>query len=406
MPWNRPDLSPTARAAVLAERPDRGPAPVWSAVGVSAALLAILAVWAAGEAGERMAWVMLIAAALGFTLYHGSLGFTAHWRKFILVDDARGVRLQLIVIAVSSLGFFPLIGGMVEGFNAPGAIAPLGLEVFIGAFIFGVGMQLANGCGSGTLFTLGGGSTKMVLTLIAFIAGSLVATFHLELWRELPRLPAVSLVRDVGLPAAAVIQAVFVGGATWWLTRRLKPGTGPRGAGRLSLQKLLKGPWQPEVAAVVLGVLAILVFYVSSQTWSVTFAFALWGGKIFEALGGDLSTTAFWSAGWARAALDESVFRNATSVMDFGVILGAMLAAGLAGKFRPPLTVPLRPAIAALIGGLLLGYGARLAFGCNIGAFISGTASGSLHGWLWMAAAFLGSMAAVRLRPAFGLQNP
>jgi uncharacterized protein len=52
----------------------------------------------------------------------------------------------------------------------------------------------------------------------------------------------------------------------------------------------------------------------------------------------------------------------------------------------------------------LLGYGARLAFGCNIGAFFSGIASGSLHGWVWLAAAFLGSMAGVRLRPFFGLK--
>ena len=41
----------------------------------------------------------------------------------------------------------------------------------------------------------------------------------------------------------------------------------------------------------------------------------------------------------------------------------------------PPLSLA-----AAVIGGLLLGYGARLAFGCNIGAFFSGVVSGSLHG--------------------------
>jgi uncharacterized protein len=80
-----------------------------------------------------------------------------------------------------------------------------------------------------------------------------------------------------------------------------------------------------------------------------------------------------------------------TSVMDFGIILGALLAAGVAGKF------------AAVLGGLLLGYGARLAYGCNIGAYFSGIASSSLHGWLWLVAAFLGSILGTRLRPWFGL---
>ena len=57
--------------------------------------------------------------------------------------------------------------------------------------------------------------------------------------------------------------------------------------------------------------------------------------------------------------------------------------------------------MAAAIGGLLLGYGARLAFGCNIGAYFGGIASGSLHGWLWLVAAFAGNMLGVRLRPLF-----
>ena len=30
-----------------------------------------------------------------------------------------------------------------------------------------------------------------------------------------------------------------------------------------------------------------------------------------------------------------------------------------------------------------MGYGARIAFGCNIGAYFGGIASFSLHGWLW-----------------------
>jgi hypothetical protein len=51
----------------------------------------------------------------------------------------------------------------------------------------------------------------------------------------------------------------------------------------------------------------------------------------------------------------------------------------------------------------MLGYGARIAFGCNIGAYFSGIASGSLHGWMWLPAAFVGSMWGTKLRPLFGL---
>ena len=89
--------------------------------------------------------------------------------------------------------------------------------------------------------------------------------------------------------------------------------------------------------------------------------------------------------------------------MDFGIVLGALLAAALAGKFKPEWRIAPRSLAAAVIGGLLLGYGARLAYGCNIGAYFSGIASSSLHGWLWLVAALGGSILGTRLRPLFGL---
>ncbi len=88
-------------------------------------------------------------------------------------------------------------------------------------------------------------------------------------------------------------------------------------------------------------------------------------------------------------------------MMNVGIVLGALLAAGLAGRFAPNLNIPRRSLLAAVFGGLLLGYGARLAYGCNIGAYFSGIAFGSLLAWLWVAAAFAGNTFGVRLRPLF-----
>ena len=89
--------------------------------------------------------------------------------------------------------------------------------------------------------------------------------------------------------------------------------------------------------------------------------------------------------------MQRSVFDHATSVMDFGIILGAMLAAGLAGKFAPVWRIPVKDIATAVAGGLLMGYGARLGYGCNIGAYLGGLVSGSLHGWVWAVFAFAGS---------------
>jgi uncharacterized membrane protein YedE/YeeE len=91
--------------------------------------------------------------------------------------------------------------------------------------------------------------------------------------------------------------------------------------------------------------------------------------------------------------------------MDLGIVLGALAAAGLAGRFAPRWRVPARSLGAAVIGGLLLGYGARIAYGCNIGAYFSGIASGSLHGWVWLVAALAGNAAGNTVRPFFRLDG-
>ncbi|MDR3099029.1 MAG: YeeE/YedE family protein, partial [Paraburkholderia sp.] len=112
----------------------------------------------------------------------------------------------------------------------------------------------------------------------------------------------------------------------------------------------------------------------------------------------------YWMAGPNAAALAAPASHDVTTVMDIGIVLGAMAAASLAGRYAPVWRIPLRSLVAAVIGGLLLGYGARLAYGCNIGAYFSGIVSGSLHGWLWLVCAFAGNVLGTKLRPLFGLE--
>lgn len=92
-------------------------------------------------------------------------------------------------------------------------------------------------------------------------------------------------------------------------------------------------------------------------------------------------------------------------MINIGIILGALMAAGLAGRFSPVLRIPLGSLLAAVLGGLAMGYGARIAFGCNIGAFFSGIVSTSLHGWRWIIFALGGTWLGIRLRPLFGAGN-
>ncbi len=87
------------------------------------------------------------------------------------------------------------------------------------------------------------------------------------------------------------------------------------------------------------------------------------------------------------------------------MLFGAMAAAAASGPFARAAWPAAGSLVAAAVGGLLMGWGARLGFGCNIGAFVGGIASGSLHGWVWFLAALPGCLIGIRLRPLFGLSR-
>jgi hypothetical protein len=165
----------------------------------------------------------------------------------------------------------------------------------------------------------------------------------------------------------------------------------------------LRGPWPLVAGAIGLAIVNIATLLLAGRPWGVTSAFALWAAKGATLIGIDVASWSYWTAAERSAALRQSVFADVTSVMDFGIILGAMIAAFLANRFHPTLRISGGSLAAAIIGGLLLGYGARVAYGCNIGAYFSGIASGSLHGWFWLVAAFAGSAVGTGLRPLFGL---
>lgn len=380
------------------------PGALWTALAI-----VVLGAWYLGQAvGPRQSALYIVGALLGVTLYHAAFGFTSAWRVFIADGRGEGLRAQMIMLAVGVALFFPVLAaGSLFGEPVKGLVAPAGTSVVVGAFIFGIGMQLGGGCASGTLYTVGGGSTRMIVTLLAFIAGSLVGTAHMPFWTALPQLAPISLVKSLGVaPALALNWLVF--GLIFAVTVMVEK----RRHGKLVAAHVqpdhsarwLHGPWPLVAGGIALVLLNFATLALAGRPWGVTSAFALWGAKAATLAGVDVASWTYWSAPANAATLSAPVIEDVTSVMDIGIVFGAMLAAALAGRYAPVWRVPLRSLVAAVVGGLLLGYGARLAYGCNIGAYFSGIVSGSLHGWLWLVAAFIGNVFGTRLRPLFGLE--
>jgi uncharacterized membrane protein YedE/YeeE len=383
-------------------------------------LAALLGVGAAafnargGFGGEGVNYFLgaLLGGFAGYGLYHASFGFTGAWRRLTRERRGAGLRAQVVLIGLTCAVTYLLIGYQdVTGWRMHPVVMPMGLSTAIGAFTFGVGMQMGGGCASGTLFTAGGGSTRMAITLAFFILGSVWATAHIpDFWAKLPQMTGVpnirgtSLINEFGpLGGLAVLSALL---AAIWLgsvmvERRAHGALEPERA----TGSLLAGSWSLRMGAVALALVGIGCFVLFQRPWGVTAGFALWGAKIFDAAGIPVADWGYWQ-GWRKGQLEASVFANRTSVMNFGIIFGAMAAASIAGRFAPLWRLSNRDILTAVIGGLLMGYGARLAYGCNIGAFLGGIVSGSMHGWWWLVWGFAGSLLGTRLRAALKMDPP
>ncbi|KZR58024.1 hypothetical protein A3781_01345 [Bacillus badius] len=381
-----------------------------AAAGIIIAILLLAAI--VQTANWTQGVLFAIGLALGVTLLYARFGFTSAFRRLMSVGNVQGLQAHMIMLAVASALFALILGTgfSFTGVTPAGYVSPVGTSLIFGSFIFGIGMQLGNGCASGTLYQVGGGASSMVLTLLAFIAGSVLGAYHFTFWmEETPSLPPISLAESTGLGyfGALIVQLILFA-AIYWITVQIARKKNPPMMKPLPTtagwKKVFRGSWPLITAAVVLALLNALTLTVRGNPWGITSAFALWGGKALMAMGIDVSSWGFFS-GANGEALTQTVLADSTSVMNFGIILGAFISAAFQGTFKPKKIQP-KVAAAAIIGGLLMGYGARLSFGCNIGAYFGGIASFSLHGWVWMVMAMLGTYAALFIRPLFGLKNP
>jgi len=357
--------------------------------------------------GGNSAWLFVVALLMGVSLYHASFGFSAAYRKLFKEGDTTGVDGQIILLAVTMILFAPvLMKGEMFGQAVGGAIAPVGLGMAFGAFLFGIGMQLGGACASGTLYTAGSGNPRMVLVLIFFCVGAFWGSLDFGWWQELPGLGAISLADrwgwDVVFPGQLATLVVLYAGMHF-----LRKKTKKRQVAKYHqplLRRLVQGPWPLVWGGVSLGFLNLVTLVSAGHPWSITWGFTLWGAKIATLIGWDSASSNFWASGFQQQALQQYLWQDITSVMNFGILCGAAFAMILAGRKAASFNKNWRPIVAAIMGGLMLGYGARIAYGCNIGAFISGAASTSLHGWVWILCALPGNWIGMHLRRPFHLE--
>ena len=172
-----------------------------------------------------------------------------------------------------------------------------------------------------------------------------------------------------------------------------EPGTDPRE---------YSGPaWSPYLVGALIGVLSMLTFYFSNKPLGASTAYARLAGLIGLAVA-PKHTESLTYFQKNKPAVDWEV------MLVLGAILGAFLAAWhggeLTGEWVPAMwtarfgegSFGLRLG-AALLGGVLMAFGSRLAGGCTSGHGISGTLQLSVGSWIAVICFFVGGIATAML---------
>ena len=140
--------------------------------------------------------------------------------------------------------------------------------------------------------------------------------------------------------------------------------------------------WPMWVGGLLIGTLNVFLF-AYEKAWSVADGVRNWGNWFFN-------TTDVYD----KIIIEPHLYT--TSILNFGIIIGALAAALLAKQFQIRVA-PSRELFKALIGGTLMGVGASLSFGCNIGGFFSAISALSMSGVTMMAGLIIGAFIGLKL---------
>ena len=394
----------------------------WQRVAGAVVVLASVVIALAMSPGDpRLPYLWVFGLAAGFTLQRSRFCFASAFRDLYLFGSGRIMKGILVGVAVATLGFAVVMRNAVPfpGFGAlplEAHILPVGVTTILGGLLFGVGMVLAGGCISGSLFRSAEGYVGSWVAIAGAVIGlgamsqtwnwwwSVALAAEPKLW--LPALFNLGYGGAVILTLAAAIAAYVL--IVWWEARSgvptvkaiadLLPDDTVGQRLRATAQRVFVNGWSPIVGGAVLGGLNILMYSVH-MPWGVTGELSRWANSLMTSVGAAPPVALGLSAigGCAARASEVSGVFSHTFAVTVGLIAGALAAALFANEFKLRFPRTARRYYQSLAGGLLMGYGAGLAIGCTIGAFFSSIASLSVSGWLFGAALFGGALLGTKL---------
>lgn len=301
---------------------------------------------------------LVIGIVLGFILQRGQFCLSGHLRQIAFKRDAASISPLLTVIAIQSIGFYIL--EKLHIIHIPQSPMPWGATL-LGAFLFGLGMGVANRCISGQLYRAGEGMIAAIITLMIFaITTVMTQTGLLRFWvaaQLQTQSQWVTIPQTLHISSIYLIVPLCVLAA--WLAYKSTQQQ------KIWPTHFLQSYWPAQFTALLLGLLSIIAWALSAQT-----------GREFG-----LSFSIPVGHALQYMLLGQQRYLNWGTYLVIGVVAGAYISAKISGTFQWK-AVSAQDFVKSCCGGLFMGVGAALAGGCTMANAVVGTAYFSWQGWI------------------------
>lgn len=358
----------------------------------------------------KKGFLVFSSGIFGFVLKYGKFGFTCTFRE--LLDKAEAKQMRDLFMFMF---FATLFCDFVEWFKIKHPLfalkdpnstfsdsgAPIGLSLILGSFFFGIGMNIGSGCASGTLVGLGEGFLKSWEVIWFFIAGATIGSLDpcYKWWSKLPKYKSTTYIptwANLLLLAGLYLLTFLVD----FLHKKYTSKHETRSIielgdvrGLLTQDPEALVPWYKKLMKQIILAfflaLPIFIFYLcTGDMIGVMGTFAKIGAFVCSWFGAKPQNWLFFQT---HGGLPKSLMYDKIFLSDCYIIFGSFLAATIARNFGKSQKKGWFEYFIGVFGGLLMGFGARMAGGCNIGAMLSGITSNSLNGYVWMICAIIGN---------------
>ena len=396
---------------------ESNPTPKWFIAIPVICLVAFSAAVFAASSNWRRGFLFMISGLFGFLLKYGPFGFTCTFRTMLNAGDFTQMRHMCLMLFFSTL-FISLLQikhWIKHPFFFPSkdtfslAHEKIGWSLVLVSYMFGMGMQLGSGCATGTLVGIGEGSLKSCLVFVFFIMGATIGALNpvFNWWSKLPAFKSPTTIHWLWVLLILLVLTILtiVADRIVQIIKERKNASGNDqksfesnlkqtrllmtiGVSDENDQKTVSKKFLHDLLIDALIGLCIAAFFVcDGQVIGVMGVFPLIGGTILKACGCKVSTWDYYKTHpLPTNFLDTDMF-----VSDAFIALGAFLASSILRNFGHGQKKEWMEYVKGVVGGLLMGLGGRMSYGCNIGSMLSGITSASMHGFVWMVCAICGS---------------